>query len=415
MRLLRSIRWLWNRLHPFTWVIVAVAAAALVLIVVPGEGIDVYDFDFTGAQFWAFDGLLDDYPSQYTEIHLHGWPYSGVARCVLYDQWPSATYTYGNPPPPPPPPTRYWTEAKSWPLEADKWLVSWPTVVLDAVICLALVFAVGALAEVWILRRGGKFRLRIVDFLAMFTVVAMLVAWYQYHVRLQRTELRVANYFETSHHGTLNRQNGSLLPYATLDPHTEYCGPEWLRRLVGNEALLPTLHHVRSAHLQVSTQWHDDIDQLGRLPYLRGVCLTGILPIGMVEELAKFPRLESLELQFYIHTDTAGSSIRDWDALPAREVIQPWELDALGALSLRELSLCSDEILAEDIDRICSAMPNLETLWLQNLPLTDAEVDELRLQYPKLIRHPVWNRSSPQVELLRDEVIRRRADIRSAK
>jgi hypothetical protein len=313
-------------------------------------------------------------------VYEHGWPSPYLARLTaqVYGgpgrEWSKPKIEYASP-------FRAWGGSRNlsvswsnydnWPFWADDWLIRPGVLVLDGLIAIAIVAAIGASSEWWVRRRLGLLRFRLSDLLAALTVGCVLLGWYVHHRRLQQLEQREATSIIapafTTHGGEMTFGN-------------HYQGPDWLRRLSGSEYLLPFLHHIYYASPRPGERWQDCFATLPQLPYLEEVHVRGPMPLPAWDYLKRCERLERLNLNLQ-----PGSKIIAGD--PALFAVN--DLVKLNELKLRELTITCDAMLAEDVEAV-ARMAGLKRLTLRNVSATLAELSVIRAKYPELELRTTW-------------------------
>src|SRR5690606_5557111 len=91
---------------------------------------------------------------------------------------------------------RYWTKSANWPLRSDAWQIHFGNFAINLA-ALALVVAMAMWgAERWVRKRGGMFRFRLIDYLAVIAAVACALGWLKYHEAAGRTERAIVDEVE---------------------------------------------------------------------------------------------------------------------------------------------------------------------------------------------------------------------------
>lgn len=274
----------------------------------------------------------------YPTIKQHGWPRPFLVRSL-------PLVADGGIPVYPTSPRRIepfeyvsWTHAANWPLFATTWRIHPGNLLLCIVVWVGVVAGAGATTEWWVRSRGGlfRFRFRLADLLALATVVALGVGWWSHHSRAKQLETRIVE--------RLHR------PRAPASLHSEYVGPVWLARLVGDHHSLPHLWHITRANYLWWSAWKGDFEQIVHFPYLR-----------------------KLEIS---HVDSEES---EWFN----------QLDKLAGLNLQGLDLEMPDLIVEDIEQVLDTV-SVEHLVLQNPMMTEAEVDKLREKHPNVDIEISW-------------------------
>ncbi len=399
MPLIRSTLLRPLRCHPFTWCVTFLVGLAVFVIVAPGEYVDVPRRDSTTR--WqeqskanyqnVYDKRLKRLPDgriAHVTVRAfeHGWPRPYLARFLVYQSSPTGAASreisapliqYQSP-------FRSWggrrnlgvswSNYDNWPLSADDWMLDPWSLALDVLVALAIVGVVGAATERWVRRRDGLLRFRLVDMLGAVAVAGVLLGWTMHHVRIQSVERQ---------HAEPPFAPGFYSHQRAITTGQRYTGPDWLRRLVGSEYLLPWLHHVYYVALRPSENWRREFDLLPRLPYLEHVNMSRTAPAEVLATLERCPKLRILALPQLPHVpipEKVGYSER---------ALSVDDLPRLKQLQLTELELTGDAILARDVEPMV-AIRSLRTLSLQNLSATPAEIDALRAKHPQVRIAATW-------------------------
>ncbi|WP_442483503.1 hypothetical protein [Aeoliella sp. SH292] len=172
-------------------------------------------------------------------------------------------------------------------------------------------------------------------------------------------------------------------------PELEYCGPDWLVRLVGNEQYLPGLWHFRKVNL--TTLLPDlvkaDVDQLVRWPYLNHVVIRPGCPLYAIENLAELSHLHSLTIEGLAD---AGNDTRAEQSRDPKSFLRVDQLDQLAELPIDHLTLWDSKILAEDVTRLLSAQPTMRKLTLRETAISADELEALRAEFPQISIAAEW-------------------------
>lgn len=384
-----------RRLHPITWCVMLVVAVAMVLIVVPGKQTwSQFEEDETwvgGQSSVVYEATERRYSSASrlghwdsdTSVYVHGWPKPYLVRS-LSTQAGSSTGTkstllieFDNGYSSCAGPLNgsvFWSNYDNWPLRGVEWRFHYSNTIIYLGVFVVVASLVAAATEWWIRSRGGFFRFRIYDVLAVLTVVSLLLGWCRHHVNAKQIEEQVEDYFYESN------------PFSCpLYVQERYVGPGWLVRLIGHEDLLPFLHHVESGNLQARESWREDLQQVARLSYLQELSLPQHLPIEGLDCLEQMPRLRKLRVcdnrhgYFPFSDELAG----------AHSLLTAEHFGELERLDLEELELSGEFVLIEDVERV-AAFPSLRRLHLINVAASLGEIQKLRARFPTLEITAQW-------------------------
>ncbi len=291
----------------------------------------------------------------YPTIKQHGWPRPFLVRSL-------PLVADGGIPVYPTSPRRIepfeyvsWTHAANWPLFATTWRIHPGNLLLCIVVWVGVVFGAGAATEWCVRSRGGlfRFRFRLADLLALATVVALGVGWWSHHSRAKQLETRIVE------------RLGVTKPRVAQSLHSEYVGPVWLARLVGDDRSLPDLWHITRADYLWWDAWKGDFEQIVHLPYLRDL------------EITQVYKVES-----------------EWFN----------QLDKLAGSSLQVLRLWLSGLVVEDVQRVLDKA-NIEHLVLENPMIRVDEIKQLREQYPNVEIEVSWALPFAQDSPAAEEVI----------
>lgn len=403
MRRIRPLLARLARCHPVTWLVTLVVLTAVTLIVVPGE---VRYLPYNQQLSWweqqckevqlETSKLIDlerngKWITPTTALYEHGWPRPYLARTKIIEAFqpykdskpkltsgkmnsgflgPSTLADFVS-----------WSNYDNWPFESEAWRIHPGHLLLDSIIVVFVVGGTGLTTEWWLRSRGGLFRFRIIDLLALATICGLLLGWYKYHERITRLETQVA----ATHKKPRKK--------CYVNQYKSYDGPDWLRRLVGDDAYLPFLYHARDAGLTFDEGWEANFAELVKLPRLQNVRLTGSFPKSAVLQLKQCRRLKTMRLDFSLTIPA-----KRYEALPAdAEIVDRQNLAVLGELDLQELTIDAYLVLAEDVEKLLAAT-KLYRLTLRKPMLTLDELATLRQRYPETkiaVRWSSWGSIDP--------------------
>jgi len=395
------------RCNPVTYLVTLAATLALVLIVVPGEQRQVPYLQ--SADWWeeqckvvaaeTDEQIKNQPPEKFamptTQLYQHGWPRPYLARTVKVEAFQPYKYsmpllTSGNKISGFLGPSYLadfvsWSNYDNWPLRSAAWRIHPWHFLLDTFVILILVGGAGFVTEWWLRSRGGLFRFRIVDLLVAVTVCGLLLGWYKHHENLTRIEREVAEYF-TAGSPNGNRNFGSKT----------YAGPVWLRKLAGDDNYLPFLYHTTYARWWPDeNNWAADVDQFVRLPRLENVWVTLPIPQYLVTQLSKTSRLQQLNISVMPAHQHKQYAAVEGHSDP--QLIDIGNLDELGVLKLKKITLDVYDALAPDIERMLQTT-DVELLYLDGVAITPQELESLREKFPETavtIKWAIHHRDTP--------------------
>jgi hypothetical protein len=397
----------------------ALVAVALVLIVVPGE---YRETQFAAAESeWqrqCKDLSLATYETHMAEakrngdpphvtvqVFEHGWPMPFLARSLVVRQlksgelyrekstplirfksrfahWGGSLYHHVS-----------WSDSRNWPLSADDWTLRPLPLMLNIVASLLIVGACGGLAE-WRIRTGRLFRFRLAELLALVSFVGLLLGIYAYHTNLQRHEAA----------GAKPPQPPAFLTHnGNLTSMQKYVGPVWLRKLVGQEYLLPFFHHVYAVSVNSNKDWEASFDHLTTLPYLESVQMARPMPRDALARLQSCRTLKKLSLALPSSKELASGAAAD----EVDELFTVDHLPMLGRLSLNSVTLSGGGVRAEHVEAVAS-LPGMQKVSLRGVMATPQEIEAIRERHQNVTievqldlrrflchRWPLWGGGSP--------------------
>jgi len=323
-----------HRLHWSTYVLGLFLAMLLAVIVVPGELMDSGGAHFSGPGIGGSSCWKD---------YEHGWPYVYLRRTVHDAETGGWSLTDGV------------TEFELWRLVAD--------VSVSVALLLALLGA-------WEWRRrrlGTPWQFSLLGLLCLTAAIAGAFGWWRVQRRNYEREAEVIARIEEDSHF----------------PIQEYCGPYWLRRLVGVKHL-GVFYRVVAVDFDSATD--DEIldnvrPDLNALSHCRGVNLGSARISGAgIGMLSGVRRLQWLSL--------IGANVTDADLRNLKELVNLAWLD-LECTGITDAGICHVgqlhrlEALYLGATRVTdSALPQLSGLTkLKELSLASTEVSDRGLPY----------------------------------
>ncbi len=375
-------------LHPFTWLAGLVVGLALVLIMVPGE---VWDWRHQGDTWDAREcekavfSAIDRYRGRAffstpdVCVYVHGWP----MPCAVRARGPILDSTVDERSEPklrfaasawtplyePDPGAISWSNYDNWPFHSDELRVRPLGIFVNSLAGLFVLGFVLSGCELWLRRRGGVLRFRILDLMVGVAIVAGMLGYRQWHLNCQRAEMDLVNELEL-----VNDGNG----YFFVDAFS--AGPEWLVRLVGNEELVPYfVRHV--AVVEFALLGPEKIKRLEELPYLKGVCVSAPLSREEIEALWGVRRLEYLDLSYHGN----GWGYKEGGPLRLSRPASPTssEIEALCKLPIITLKLHAPALTLSGLEQLVTC-PTLRTLHLHRADISPEEIEGVRRRHPDL-------------------------------
>jgi len=384
-----------KRLHWATWVAMSVTLLALLLIMVPGEyqtqG-SIYQvtpwekachqlrMDTSARKRKAVEEGLSP-PQFYLSVHVaaysHGWPRPYLARALVYDHlrqqsqpWigkKSSFTTWGG--------SAYhnvsWSNYDNWPFSVDGWLFRPWSLILNLLVALMIVSAVGGLVQWRIQHNGGLLRFHLADMLAIMTLIGIGLGTYLYHDSLRRRE---------AFDGKPIAAPGFTSSDGWITYSQSYKGPVWLRKLAGNQYFLPLFHHVDTVSITMDEKWREHFESLQDYPYLKTIHPRHSLPIDAIPLLEKCPQLEDIYLGMYeLDTPKIVPGTKD-------RALQPDDFSLLEALSLKRITVSGVLVQKKHIAQL-AALPTMRLIQFQSTSVTDEQIEELQKEYPRVQFH----------------------------
>ena len=155
-----------------------------------------------------------------------------------------------------------------------------------------------------------------------------------------------------------------------------YTGPIWLRKLTGNEHLLPLFHHVYDVSIGLGDHWRDIYAELPNLTYLESVHVRNGLPLAALEQLERCGQLKELELPPLDRWSYAVVSRRT-------PLLGVRDLPKLERLHLAKIALQGESIQAAQLEQVAS-FRTLKTISLRNVSATSDEIESIRAKHPQV-------------------------------
>lgn len=395
-----------RRYHLLTYVVTFFAAICLVLIMVPGQA--YYSYHNSRLDWW--DKQCDQVyqqtqakleksrrkndPLLTVNLYEHGWPkpwlirstavpafgnYYQVASTPLFTSGkknsgflgPSLLADYVA-----------WSNYDNWPFHSVEWRIHAWHLAFDLLIFLAVVGGTSIATERWLRSRGGLFRFRLVDLLAALTVCGVVFGWFSYHARMTRLEVRVAEY----------GQIGDAPGYRRISTWKAYSGPDWLKRLVGDDDYLPFLYHVHEATFHASKDWRESLNKIVSLPRLERLHMDLPVPQEVITRFRESANITEITLT----ANTAYSDLTLSRFYVDKETprLGPENIEAISVLRPRVVTLRERMFLPEDVERLL-AVTSLDRLYLRFVSITPDEVEELKQRYPSTSITATWGPSGP--------------------
>ena len=357
------------RLHWLSWLVFVLTGTVLILICVPGMPVQ------GRLRLLEQSTLVPGLPHHVAGFE-HGWPLVAYHRALGYSmdqgsKWRTPTKElaalirtswWGAPPQQSKWPA--WSEWGAWTWESDAYEFSWLALIVDVFVFFLVLFFVTVACEVWVRRRGGAFRWRIIDMMALVLFLACALGWWYGNLRTYKAEESIVEKklygeYEIPFFYRLSGYGGEQ-PSSSFPLVRDYCGPVWLARLCGSRNLLwPGDRFVELDLTQdrdITVAW----EAISNLSHLRSLVIHGDdLQLKNFLELSRLSRLEYL----------------NWNEIPRETFLKIAELRYAGSLSMS-----SPSVFIEDLE-ILAEMEDLKEVHLQ-VSVSQEELEEFAARYP---------------------------------
>jgi hypothetical protein len=360
----------WFRLHWLSWIVLVLMTAGMTIVIVPGTLGTSIEYERSP--------LGPPYQSKYdfTEVSTwsHGWPFEHLRRAYSNDEGFLIDFE-GYP-------VIFWSSPHAWQISGNVYAFSPLKFAANIVIGVSTVLIAVGTCETWRRRRGG-FRFSLLDVAALISVVCIVLGWWQYHAHTMSSEQATKSAMMARGSLTDWSKGGPLRANALSDYH----GPEWLSRLLGNGYYLPFCIHVDSLLLDSTLLSTDDYTDIPKFTYVDTVRCVDRLTPQLVESLAALPRLRAIDGRIaafgggvpYPEWMVTSSNVQLLTQLPrithlylGHSQLAPADLELLARLPrLKLLHIEGDDLLVEDLEPIVRC-PSLRTLYL-NISATEDE------------------------------------------
>jgi hypothetical protein len=377
------------RLHYLSWLVLMVMSACMAVIIIPGTADSSIEYE--RRRLHDMHGISPPYWSEYDYIRVsvwtHGWPLEYLRR-----PFEQSTYLIGNEGLP-----VAWTSFAAWPQSGKHYYFNLSRLALDLLVGLAITAIAVAACEFWRRRRGG-FRVSILDFGVLATILCAILGCRQLHVHAGEREREMVGNIEGFQVGHISYGGG------WQGKAVQYCGPGWLQRLVGNSEFLPAFHHITGLNIDLrKSTGQEKYGDLSDLAYVRSVECRAKLTPKLAKSLSSLPRLETLQEYSggYSGKDpraepmlTPGhlDPIQMLPLLTTLKAVQfrstPHDLEVLATLqNLQTLQFNGKNLLVEDLT-LLERFPSLKTVQL-NISATNEEMEEFQATHPRF--RLVWD------------------------
>lgn len=371
-------------LHWVSWCVLLVVGLGLLLIMVPGEEFSVVrgqplsdTWDANSLSLFTITQSNVDEPlkgarSFFRTPFEHGWPARYLVRSI--ERCDLRLGIAWNPPPPPSKPWIQfsdadpfqpkgvsWSSQDNWPFESKEWSFCPVALLVDIIVGAIILGCIGGFVE-WRARCGSKgIRFRLFDVMVGLAVMGCLISPFAYHRHIQRVE-------------AVGKQLVNAEAVDTYDDFSEgsYHGPIWLRKLVGSEHFLASMHHVDRASIDPGDDWRKEFAVLEKFPYLASLHVKHWLPVDAIESLQRCRRLTHLRIPPLNKTQLSRLKVDDLslsvEILSGSEAIE-LELAESDAITIvaddEDMNLVKDELVfgVEDLAKLTSL--NLESIELE--------------------------------------------------
>lgn len=370
------------RLCLLSWLVLAVMSACMVVIIVPGlPGSSIEYEKRLVHNLQGFPSYWSDYDFIPVQVWTHGWPVEYLRRPFV-----QSTYLIDNNGVP-----VVWSSVAAWPQGGKVYAYSLLGLAVDLLIGAAIVAVMVAACEYWRRRRGG-YRVSMLDVGVLATILCMMFGWRQYHLRTGERERAIIENVE-------GLEVGHAVWQGWVGKAVNYCGPDWLQRLVGNAAYLPEFEHVTALAFDLRKHSAQEAyDKLGSFKYVTVVECHGKLTDKLAKSLATLSCLETLHE--YAGGYGGGGGSRAEPMLTSANVgllrrlpqlttlkavrfeIAPEDLEILATLPNLQVLHCNcRNLLIEDLSPL-DRFPALKTVQL-NISATNEELQEFQANHSR--------------------------------
>jgi hypothetical protein len=380
------------RLHWLSWVVLVIISAVMVLVVVPGSVSHSTEWEHGQLPSLSTDEAPSWTPYGYIDVltSSHGWPFEFLRRPYSPKQW---LIELDSGP-------VEWSQINAWSFSGQIYAFNPLGLLADASTGIAIVAAAVIACEGWRRRRNG-FQFSLLDTAVLVTAVATILGWWQYHVRIQAAEHTITTMMTAR--GSLRdpSKGGPIRAYAIND----YCGPDWLQRLLGNPYFIPFCHHIDRLELDSRLLSTEDYAAIRKLRFVNTVHCEGKLKSELVDALATLPNLRMLDGYLFV---IGGGPLTPEPMVTSSEApylarlallttlnlgysdVHPADIKHIARLPrLETLYLDSGDILIEDLEPLATC-PTLKTV-CADIVATDEERHAFDVAHPYLTVH--WIRS----------------------
>lgn len=353
----------WFRLHWLSWIVLSAMTAGMTIIVVPGHSGQSIEFErrLVSAPLES-QPVWSDYDFISVSTWSHGWPFEYLRR--PYSEQGFLIHFEGCP--------ILWTSPRAWQMSGKSYAFSTLNLAANLLIGAVIVFIAVAGCEIWRRRRGG-FRFSLLD-LGTFTAFGCaILGWWQYHARAHAKEQAIKSAMMARGSLIDLSKGGPLRAHAASDYH----GPDWLMRLLGNPWFLPFCFHIDRLHLDSTLLSEDDYADIPKLTYVDTVHCR--LNPELAKSLAALRELRTVDGRIYAfgggvpYRDrmVTSSNVQLLTQLPrvtdlylGYSQLVPADLAVVARMPrLKLLQITGDDLLVEDLKPIVNC-PTLQTLYL---------------------------------------------------
>jgi hypothetical protein len=283
------------------------------------------------------------------------------------------------------------TDAESvWPFSAQSTNVQWGVLGLNALVAALLLFFVFIVARNrWSRQRGLSFSL--LDIGICVLLVSLVFANDQHHRSLKKRE----------------RESESLFSDNFQIKESKWCGPDWLRSLIGEHRWMKHYRHASRIKCEMAGLNGDLSQQLAGFPELRDLEVQGDLSLAQLESLSKI-QFETISVSQQLSSQRRhAGNFNDGEPHAARINKAKVLLPTVVELNLN-FSLHPENCWPRAID-LLSCCPNLKKVSLQgkqflveDLELLPSTIEEIAYDFCTLPREIAdFRRRNPQVTVTR--------------
>lgn len=386
-----------HRLQTISWAVIVLSMAIIILSGLPITS-SPEDEQYMANSDWKIEQTRYKY-----YCRSFGWPLEFMRTPILppSQEWKYCDWVYSLSYMP------YWIQPHSWTFQKYIYQFNLLYLIADLMIGGLIIWGFTRVTKRCFCQPSSKakkqrFSFSITALLAIVTLFAFTLSWYRGHTidRLNEKACaaqQIADMQANLGSGGLSPTPG-MMRWRWLGFREEYQGPDWLRRLIGNDQYLTFCFHSNAMEITASgikasgsnakdvglTSEGDEVKRklrlIGGCRRTEAVSFLGIPTVELIQTLSTLPRLRKLRLQTAPPPTTGffGSSM-----LPTEKEFAPDAIVAMSECSnLESLVLKGSNVLVSDLKQL-SQLPRLERLEFQGEHIFADHLSVLE-QFPNL-------------------------------